>query len=54
MHLLQAGVSIEIIRDFLGHEAVTTTGIYARAHLQMKRKALEKIADGSTIPDIPS
>ncbi len=54
MHLLQAGVSIEIIRDFLGHEAVTTTQIYARANLEMKRKALEKIADGSTFPDIPS
>ena len=54
MHLLQAGVSLEIIRDFLGHEAVTTTQIYARANLEMKRKALEKIADGSTFPDVPS
>ena len=31
MHLLQSGVSLEIIRDFLGHEHVVTTQIYARA-----------------------
>lgn len=54
MHLLQAGVSLEIIRDFLGHEGVTTTQIYARANLEMKRKALEKVADGPAFPDVPS
>jgi integrase/recombinase XerD len=42
MHLLQSGVSLEIIRDFLGHADVKTTQIYARANLEMKRKALEK------------
>ena len=46
MHLVQAGVSIEIVRDFLGHQEATTTQIYARANLEMKRKALEKVADG--------
>ena len=40
MHLLQSGVSLEIIRDFLGHEQVVTHQIYARANLEMKRKAL--------------
>ena len=54
MHLLQAGVSLEIIRDFLGHESVTTTQIYARANLEMKRKALENIADAPAFPDVPS
>ena len=54
MHLLQAGVSLEIIRDFLGHEHVLTTQIYARANLEMKRKALARVADDSTFPDIPS
>ena len=54
MHLIQAGVSIEIVRDFLGHQEVTTTQIYARANLEMKRKALEKVADSSTFPDVPS
>ncbi|MCP4285367.1 MAG: tyrosine-type recombinase/integrase [Gammaproteobacteria bacterium] len=54
MHLLQSGVSLEIIRDFLGHVDVKTTQIYARANLEMKRKALEKVADDSPLPEIPS
>ena len=54
MHLLQSGVSLEIIRDFLGHEHVLTTQIYARANLEMKRKALARVADDSAFPDIPS
>ena len=54
MHLLQSGVSLDIIRDFLGHEDVKTTQIYARANLEMKRKALEKVSDATVLPDIPS
>jgi integrase/recombinase XerD len=54
MHLLQSGVSLDIIRDFLGHVDVKTTQIYARANLEMKRKALEKVADATTLPKIPS
>lgn len=53
MHLLQSGVPLEIIRDFLGHVDVKTTQIYARANLEMKKKALEKIADASPISKIP-
>lgn len=41
MHLLQAGVNIVYIRDFLGHTSVSTTEIYARADSKMKREALE-------------
>jgi site-specific recombinase XerD len=54
MHLLQSGVPLELIRDFLGHVDVKTTEIYARANLEMKRKALEKVADVSPLPKIPS
>jgi site-specific recombinase XerD len=54
MHLLQSGVPLEIIRDFLGHVDVKTTEIYARANLAMKRKALEKVADVTPLPKIPS
>ena len=54
MHLLQSGISLEIIRDFLGHVDVKTTQIYARANLEMKRKALEKISDSSPVSKIPS
>ena len=54
MHLLQSGVSLENIRDFLGHSDAKTTQIYARANLEMKRKALEKVAGDSPPPAIPS
>jgi site-specific recombinase XerD len=54
MHLLQSGVPPEIIRDFLGHVDVKTTEIYARANLEMKRKALEKATDGTSLPKMPS
>ena len=54
MHLLHSGVPLEIIRDFLGHVDVKTTEIYARANLEMKRKALEKTADVTPLPKIPS
>jgi integrase/recombinase XerD len=54
MHLLQSGVPLELIRDFLGHVDVKTTEIYARANLEMKRKALEKAADVGPLPKIPS
>lgn len=41
MHLLQAGVNLIYIRDFLGHVDVKTTEIYARADTETKRKAIE-------------
>ncbi len=42
MHLLQAGVELIYIRDFLGHSNVQTTEVYARADSKMKREAIEK------------
>lgn len=42
MHLLQSGVNLVYIRDFLGHVDIQTTEIYARIDSEMKRKALEK------------
>lgn len=41
VHLLQAGVNLIYIRDFLGHSDIKTTEIYARTDSEMKRKALE-------------
>ena len=42
MHLLQSGVNLVYIRDFLGHSDIKTTEVYARADPEMKRNALEK------------
>jgi site-specific recombinase XerD len=53
MHLLQSGISLDMIRDFLGHVDVKTTEIYARANLEMKRNALEKINESSPVQTIP-
>ncbi len=44
MHLLQAGVNLVYIRDWLGHSSVKTTEIYARADSEMKRAALQRAA----------
>lgn len=33
---------------------VKTTQIYARANLEMKRRALEKVADDTPLPGLPS
>ena len=40
MHLLQAGVPLVTIKDFLGHADVKSTEIYVQIDLEMKRKAL--------------
>lgn len=52
MHLLQAGVNIIYIRDFLGHSSITTTEVYARADSKFKRDALEKAH--SMVPNVKS
>jgi integrase/recombinase XerC len=44
--LVAAGVDVTVIRSWLGHASLDTTNRYARADLETKRKALEKV-DGS-------
>jgi len=53
MHLLQGGVSLDIIRDFLGHVDIKTTEIYARANIEMMRAAIETVSAVPT-PKLPS
>lgn len=43
MHMLEAGINLVYIRDFLGHSSVETTEIYARASEKLKRDALAKL-----------
>ena len=42
MHLLEGGVNLIYIRDFLGHTSVITTEIYAKSNPEIKQKAIEK------------
>ena len=53
MHMLQAGLNLIYIRDFLGHEQIETTEIYAKADTEMKRKAIEaaQICVEPNLPD---
>ena len=54
MHLLQAGVNLIYIRDFLGHIDLKTTEIYAKIDPETKRKAMENLYPDlidSNLPD---
>lgn len=54
MHLLQAGVNLIYIRDFLGHTDIKVTEVYARADTETKRKAIENAYPelvNSSLPD---
>jgi integrase/recombinase XerD len=54
--LLQAGVDLSVIRDYLGHVSVATTGRYLSSNLDMKRQVLEafwKRAGLARAPDRP-
>ncbi|PWT29127.1 tyrosine-type recombinase/integrase [Butyrivibrio fibrisolvens] len=44
MHMLAAGINIVYIRDFLGHEDISTTMIYSRADNRLKNEAINKLA----------
>lgn len=50
MHLLEGGVNLIYIRDFLGHSSITTTEIYAKANPEVKRKAIDEAAS-SILPE---
>lgn len=49
-HLVDGGVNIYNVRDFLGHESVATTQIYLTSNPEVTRKAIESIA-AETVPD---
>jgi integrase/recombinase XerD len=44
MHMLAAGINIVYIRDFLGHEDISTTMVYAKADNRLKNEAINKLA----------
>ena len=45
MHLYMAGVPLPIVSEWLGYTNLETTQIYAQATIEMKRKAVEKLAE---------
>ena len=54
MHMLQAGVPLIYIRDFLGHSEISTTEIYARCDSEQKRKAIENTCPSITKSETPT
>jgi integrase/recombinase XerD len=58
VHLLEAGVEVNVIRAWLGHASLETTNRYAEITLRAKRAALEKCAlptvTGDRIPRKPA
>lgn len=53
MHMLQAGVPLIYIRDFLGHSEISTTEVYARCDSEQKRKAIENTCPSITKSETP-
>lgn len=52
MHMVEAGINLIYIRDFLGHESIETTQVYAKANPEARRKAIEKMESHSpSMPD---
>jgi len=58
MHLLQSGVPLVMVKDFLGHVDMKSTEVYVQADLEMKRKALDLStgpqATQAPAPQLPS
>jgi site-specific recombinase XerD len=52
-HLVNAGVSIYNVRDFLGHASVITTQVYLSSNPETMRKAIEKVSE-KTVPNSTS
>ena len=44
-HLVEAGVNVYYVRDFLGHESVATTMVYLRHNLEKMREVVEAASE---------
>ena len=49
-HLVDSGINIYNVRDFLGHESVATTQIYLTTNPEVTRKVIESVAE-KTVPE---
>ena len=54
LHMLESGVNLIYIRDFLGHVSVTTTERYLKFDTELKRKALEAAYPQVVSRDVPA
>ena len=49
-HLVDGGINIYHVRDFLGHESVATTQVYLTSNPDVTRKSIESAA-AQTVPE---
>jgi site-specific recombinase XerD len=52
LHLIQSGVDITVVKEWLGHASIKTTSLYIEINIEMKRKALEACPSPTTSPEI--
>jgi integrase len=52
MHLLQSGVDLTVIKNWLGHVNLDTTHAYVEIDLEMKKKALSSYTPVSKIDNL--
>lgn len=50
IHMLESGVNLVYIRDFLGHTSVQTTEIYAKLNIDIKKKIIEEHSNSEVEP----
>ena len=53
MHMVEAGINLVYIRDYLGHESIDTTQVYAKANPEVRRKAISKMEAKTAAPSMP-
>lgn len=53
MHMVEAGINLVYIRDYLGHESIDTTQVYAKANPEVRRKAISKMEAKTAAPPMP-
>jgi len=51
--MVEAGINLIYIRDFLGHESIETTQVYAKANPESRRKAIGKMEIYSPQSELP-
>lgn len=49
MHLYRSGMPLALLSEFLGHQDPETTLIYAFTDTEMKREAIKKASENSTV-----
>jgi integrase/recombinase XerD len=53
LHLIQSGVDIVVVKDWLGHADIRTTSLYIDINIEMRRKALEQCPPPGVKKDEP-